>query len=53
VAMFGMLLRNSEFKGNSDFKSVVNLAADSKGNDPENYRAEFVQLVKSAEQLYK
>jgi len=53
VAMFGMLLRNSEFKGNAQYANVIDLASSSKGNDEENYRAEFVQLVKSAELIYK
>lgn len=48
VAQFGMLLRESEFKGNTSFDDVVKLARDSKGEDEEGYRGEFVRLVKLA-----
>lgn len=49
VAEFGMLLRNSEFKGNSNFKDIIELAKNAKGKDNEGYRAEFIRLVESAE----
>jgi Ca-activated chloride channel homolog len=45
VAMFGLLLRDSEFKGASSIQSVLQLAKRSKGADPEGYRQEFIQLV--------
>ncbi|SFE29925.1 Ca-activated chloride channel family protein [Chitinophaga sp. CF118] len=48
VAAFGMLLRNSEYKGNATYDQVLTLANKAKGEDPEGYRAEFVQLVKKA-----
>ena len=48
VAEFGMLLRNSQFKGNADFSSVKQAAQTALGNDAEGYRKEFAQLVKSA-----
>lgn len=51
VAMFGMLLTQSEFKGNASFASVANLANRSKGADEEGYRGEFVRLVKTVEHL--
>lgn len=53
VAEFGMLLRDSKFKGNADFKSVLALAKASKGKDEEGYRAEFIRLVEMAELLKK
>jgi len=40
-----MLLRDSEFKGDSTYKSVLNLARDGKGKDAFGYRSEFIQLV--------
>jgi Ca-activated chloride channel family protein len=49
VAMFGMLLRNSEFKGNCTYKDVIELADESRGIDKDGYRAEFVRLVKTAD----
>lgn len=53
VAEFGMLLRDSKFKGNSDFKSIMKIAKSSKGKDDEGYRAEFIKLVETAELLKK
>lgn len=49
VAEFGMLLRDSKFKGYSNFKELMELAKKSKGNDEDGYRAEFVKLVEKAE----
>ncbi|HKI90472.1 MAG TPA: YfbK domain-containing protein, partial [Draconibacterium sp.] len=51
VASFGMLLRKSEFMGNSTIKSVLDLAKSAKGTDEEGYRTEFIQLVKTADDL--
>ncbi len=45
VASFGMLLRNSEFKGTANYNQVLTLARGSKGNDRDGYRAEFIRLV--------
>lgn len=53
VAEFGMLLRNSAFKGTSTFKKVEQLAANALVNDDEGYRKEFIELVKKAQQLSK
>ncbi len=51
VAEFGMLLRNSEFKGTTTFESAKRLAKNAKGTDPEGYRGEMVRLINSAELL--
>ncbi len=48
VADFAMLLRNSEYKGNSSYDMVLRMANNSLGNDLEGYRKEFVSLVKKA-----
>ena len=47
VASFGMLLRNSEFKGDCKYQLVIDLAKNARGEDEEGYRAEFIRLVKS------
>lgn len=47
VAGYGMLLRNSEFKQNTNYKSVLNWAESGLGKDKEGYRAEFLTLVRS------
>ena len=49
VAGFGMLLRDSEFKGDLDFKQLIKLAEASKGKDENAYREEFILLMKKAE----
>jgi Ca-activated chloride channel family protein len=51
VAGFGMLLRNSEFKGNISYSKVANMAQKAKGMDDEGYRGEFSRLVKVAESI--
>lgn len=51
VAEFGMLLRDSPYRGESSFDQVLELAQGSKGADPEGYRSEFIQLVKTAQAL--
>jgi Ca-activated chloride channel family protein len=50
VAEFGMLLRDSEHKGQASWDQVLELAGDG-GEDREGYRAEFVDLVRTAEGL--
>ncbi len=45
VAEFGMLLRDSEFKGDADYDKVIMLAKSSLGEDSEGYRSEFVRMV--------
>ncbi|WP_276502106.1 vWA domain-containing protein [Terrimonas pollutisoli] len=53
VAEFGLLLRNSAFKQQSNYQQVIALAKSAKGNDINGYRSEFVQLVQSAVSLAK
>lgn len=48
VAAFGLLLRNSEHKGQATYDQVLTMASKAKGEDPEGYRAEFIQMVKKA-----
>jgi Ca-activated chloride channel family protein len=49
VAGFGMLLRDSPYKGNADYRSVIALSEGSLGSDPYNLRRAFVELVKKAQ----
>lgn len=53
VAEFGLMLRNSEFKENSNYQQIISLAKSAKGNDPNGYRSEFVNLVSSTTLLAK
>ncbi len=45
VAMFGMILNDSEYKGTSTLDAVINLAQQGIGDDPYGIRNEFIQLV--------
>jgi Ca-activated chloride channel family protein len=51
AAGFGMLLRDSEFKGASTYSDVLELAETARGEDEDGYRAEFIRLVMKAELL--
>lgn len=48
VAGFGMMLRDSEFKGNVSYDQILATAKKAKGTDEFGYRAEFIQLVELA-----
>ena len=48
VAMFGQLLRNSDFKGDASYDKVIELAKQGLNNDDKGYRREFVRLVETA-----
>jgi Ca-activated chloride channel homolog len=51
VAEFGILLRDSEHKGQASYAQVVELARKHRGEDAEAYRGEFVKLVELAKEL--
>jgi len=51
VAGFGMLLQDSEFKGDLDYDKVIALAKNGRGEDTEGYRAEFIRLVEMGQLL--
>jgi Ca-activated chloride channel family protein len=51
VAEFGMLLRNSQYRGGATMSAVEEIATAASSHDPSGYRAEFVELVKKAEGL--
>jgi Ca-activated chloride channel family protein len=51
VAEFGLLLRDSKYKGRASFSSVSELARATLGNDPDGLRQEFLALVRKAEAL--
>jgi Ca-activated chloride channel family protein len=53
VAEFGMLLRDSEHKGNGTLGAVLEWAQEGKGADPHGYRAGFLELVRKAQSLSK
>ena len=47
VAVFGMILRDSDYKGDFTYEDVITLAKDSRGEDRNGYRGEFIRLVKT------
>jgi Ca-activated chloride channel family protein len=51
VAGFGLLLRNSEYRGDASYDSVAEIAQSSLGKDAHGYRAEFIDLVRRAKEL--
>jgi Ca-activated chloride channel homolog len=51
VAQFGMLLRDSRYKGQASYDGVLRLARASAGADLRGYRTEFVRLVETAQAL--
>jgi len=51
VIEFGMLLRVSEYKGNSSYDSALALAQEGLSTDKSGYRSEFIRLVSLAKEL--
>ena len=51
VAEFGLLLRNSQYKGNASYDHVLEQANQARGNDVWGYRSEFIGLIERAKSL--
>ena len=51
VASFGMLLRDSKYKGKADYGLAYLLAKESLDDDENGYRKEFTELIKTAERI--
>jgi Ca-activated chloride channel family protein len=51
VAGFGMLLRDSKYKGDARYTDIAQLARAAASADTQGYRAEFIQLVERAQAL--
>ena len=51
VAGFGMILRDSEHKGDASYQKVMAWAEEGLGKDDGGYRTELIQLVKRSEGL--
>lgn len=51
VAGYGMMLRQSEFKGNLNYQTIQQMAKTSLGIDKEGYRKEFLAMVKNTAKL--
>jgi Ca-activated chloride channel homolog len=53
VAEFGMLLRGSDNKGNSNWDQVIAIATETRGKDAYGYRQDFLHLAQTAALLSK
>jgi Ca-activated chloride channel family protein len=51
VAEFGMILRDSEYRGNGTLAAVLEWAEEGKGSDSNGYRAGFIDLVRKTQAL--
>jgi len=51
VAEFGMVLRDSQYKGDGSSGSVAQWAEEGRAADPDGYRAGFLTLVRKAREL--
>ncbi|MCD8260615.1 MAG: von Willebrand factor type A domain-containing protein [Bacteroides sp.] len=51
VALYGQLLRNSEFTRGSNYDEVLELTRKSTGKDPYGYRREFIRMVEAVNNL--
>lgn len=52
VAAWGMLLRDSQYKGNFSFNRILDLAGGALGDDLYGYRRAFLDLVEKSRSLY-
>ena len=51
VAEFGMILRDSQYKGKGTIGAVIEWAQEGKGRDAAGYRAGFVELARKTQAL--
>ncbi len=51
VAEFGMMLGDSEFKGNASLDSAAALARSARGEDEEGYRSELIRLIDTVKDM--
>lgn len=51
VVEFGLLLRDSSYKGNASYAQVLSRSEQALGDDELGYRIEFYELVQKAQQL--
>jgi autotransporter-associated beta strand protein len=51
VAAYGLMLRQSSYRGLLSWDQIRQLALEGKGSDPHGYRAEFLQLLDKARGL--
>ncbi len=52
VAAFGMLLRQSEYKGTSTFRMAYDLVNNNRTFDPFGYREDLLDIIEDAQEIY-
>lgn len=52
VSSFAMLLRESQYAGQSSFNDIIEWAKSAKGEDDNGERAEFIRLAETAQSLH-
>lgn len=53
VAMFGQIIKDSQYKGEGSYSKAIALAQKGYGEDKQGYRREFVRLMQTAQGLAK
>jgi Ca-activated chloride channel family protein len=51
VSEFGMILRNSEYKGSSTLEAAASLARSARGEDEDGYRSEMIRLIDTVKDI--
>jgi Ca-activated chloride channel family protein len=51
VSEFGMILRNSEYKGSSTLEAAASLARSARGEDEDGYRSEMIRLIDTVKDM--
>jgi Ca-activated chloride channel homolog len=51
VSEFGMILRNSEFKGSATLDGASKLAKSARGEDEDGYRSELIRLINTVKDM--
>jgi Ca-activated chloride channel family protein len=51
AASFGLLLRDSAYKGDTDYQKIISWVNSAKSYDPHQYREKFLELIKQAQSL--
>ncbi len=49
IALFGMLLRDSEYIKNGNYEMALELAKKGKGDDEKGYRKEYIELIQKVD----
>jgi Ca-activated chloride channel homolog len=51
VSEFGMILRDSEYKGNATLEGAALLAKSARGDDEDGYRSELIRLINTVKDM--